>query len=557
MKENIDKIFRQNINLIEKIDKTIHYFRMQNYDPALRLLAEITGELSVLIEDLLNDIEYISANIYPVDAEYILNVLNGLLKAQESKDYIYLVDLFEIHVITLLTKIQEGILVKFGLPFDENKYLDNINAISELKLDFISELTPLKETAKLLGNGYSIDPTSSGLPTIAIEKEEDRYYLHSNHLVENEAFLLANSWYNLDKDTYIVYGLGLGYHITQLASLDDNSLIDVYESDINIINLACMFADLKDIILRPNVKLIYDPRYIGLIDRISKLKDNEEFVMHHPSVRNIKDSEVREELEGYFIQQSSIRNQIHLLNGNFKHNIKNFDYSVDKLKNNFRDKDLYIIAAGPSLDKNINRLKAVSEEGIILATGTVFRKLMKEGIVPDYVIVSDANQRVYAQIRGLEDNKVPMLFLSTAYKGFADNYKGDKYIIMQNGYSKAEDFARDNNLNLYETGGSVATLALEIGIRLECKRIIFLGLDLAYTDDCVHASGTSRRDLNDNSDLIETVDIYGKPIKTTRVLTIYRKWIEERIKDVTNIEIIDATEGGVKIKGMIYGQKPI
>jgi hypothetical protein len=194
----------------------------------------------------------------------------------------------------------------------------------------------------------------------------------------------------------------------------------------------------------------------------------------------------------------------------------------------------------------------VGEEGIILATGTVFRKLMNEGIAPDYVIVTDANKRVYAQIRGMEENTAPMLFLSTAYRGFAEKYKGDKYIIMQKGYNKAEDFASNNDFEIYETGGSVATTALEIGIRLGCRRIIFYGLDLAYTDDYVHASGTSRRDLNDNSDLIETIDIYGNPIKTTKVLNIYRKWIEERIKNVRDIEIIDATEGGMKIKGMVY-----
>ena len=556
MKENIIKIFKQNIKLIPEVDKIIYYFRIQNYDQALRRLAGVTGELSLLIEELLEDIVYISSNIYPIEAEYILNVLNGLLKAQESKDYIYLVDLFEIHVIDLLAKLQEGILVQFGLPFDENKYLDNINAISELKLDFISELKPLKETAELLGNGYSIDPTSSGLPTLAIETEEERYYLHSNHRVENEAFILANSWYNLEKDTYIVYGLGLGYHIIELANLDDNITIEVYESDMNIINLACMFADLKGIIKRPNVRLIYDPKFIKLIAKISKLEENEDFVLHYPSVRNIKDSRIREELESYFIQQSSVRNQIHLLNGNFKCNIKNFDYSVEQLKNDFQDKDLYIIAAGPSLDKNYKKLKNVGDEGIILATGTVFRKLLNEGMVPDYVIVTDANKRVYAQIRGIEDNTVPMLFLSTAYRGFAEKYKGDKYIIMQKGYNKAEDFASNNDFEIYETGGSVATTALEIGIRLGCRRIIFYGLDLAYTDDYVHASGTSRRDFLDSNDLIETVDIYGNTIKTTKVLNIYRKWIEDRIKNIKDVEIIDATEGGVKIKGMAYRKNP-
>ena len=151
MKENIEKIFKQNITLLGKIDKIIYYFRIQNQDLANRLIVGTTSELGNLIEELLDDIEYINTNIYPIEPEYILSVLNGLVRAQESKDYVYLVDLYEIHVITLLTKLQEAILVKYGLPFDEEKYLDNINCISEHKLDFISELKPLKETAELLG----------------------------------------------------------------------------------------------------------------------------------------------------------------------------------------------------------------------------------------------------------------------------------------------------------------------------------------------------------------------------------------------------------------------
>ena len=31
---------------------------------------------------------------------------------------------------------------------------------------------------------------------------------------------------------------------------------------------------------------------------------------------------------------------------------------------------------------------------------------------------------------------------------------------------------------------------------------------------------------------------------------MYRKWIENRIENVTEIEFIDATEGGAKVKGM-------
>jgi hypothetical protein len=77
-----------------------------------------------------------------------------------------------------------------------------------------------------------------------------------------------------------------------------------------------------------------------------------------------------------------------------------------------------------------------------------------------------------------------------------------------------------------------------------------LGLDLAYTNNYVHALDTSRRELQGTDNLLQVEDIHGNQIFTTKVLNIYRKWIEDRINNITGIEFIDATEGGAKIEGM-------
>jgi hypothetical protein len=192
----------------------------------------------------------------------------------------------------------------------------------------------------------------------------------------------------------------------------------------------------------------------------------------------------------------------------------------------------------------------VKNKGIILATGTVFRKLISADIIPDYLIVTDANARVYKQIAGYEDYDIPMLFLSTAYYGFASNYKGKKYIICQKDYRKAEELASQLDLHCFLTGGSVSTTALDIGITFKCRRIIFLGLDLAYTNNYAHASDTSRRNITINKDMISVEDINGQSIYTNRGLNMFRQWIESRIKGIDGIEFIDASEGGAKIKGM-------
>lgn len=551
LNSNIRAIFNQNVILIKYTDKVVYYFRIQDYDSALRTATDVISQISVLIELLIPEEAYFNSEYDMMDSKEVIGMLGGLLTAQENKDYILLADLYELQLAPFFLRIQEYIIGKEDFTYNELMYLGNVEAFKQCDSELGEYLGTLLSPLKVLGHGYFIEYSSCGLMTLALSDESNKkYYLHSNSRVKYEAFELANSWYVEDKSEYIIYGLGLGYHIRELYELDENIEIEVYEADINIIQLACAFTDMIYLITCAKVQIIYDPDYSKLIKKIAKMDKGTEFVIHHPSIRGIKNTDIKEKLENYFIQYSSIKNQHRSLNGNFRVNIKHYDGFVDELKKTFEDKDLYIIAAGPSLDKNYLQLKEVGEKGIILATGTVLKKILGAGITPDYVIVTDANARVYRQIAGLESSGIPILFLSTAYKDFATNYLGKRYMICQKGFQKAEEFAQINSSMTFNTGGSVSTTALDIGITFNCSRIIFLGLDLAFTNNYIHAAETSLRELIVTNDLKQVEDIEGNMIYTSKSLDMYRHWIENRIRDVQRIEIIDATEGGAKIEGM-------
>lgn len=550
MNENIKKIYDESIEILNLVDQSVYYFRVQNYDKALRKSTNLINYLSKVMEYLLSSLDYFNEQYIMFDNESIMNMFAQLLDAQEKKDYVLLADLYELHVQPLFLNIQEIILSKEEAMYDDKVFQKNIEFL-EKKDPFLAEV--LKSSKDLFGifeMGYDIESTSTGLMTAAITKNNQKFYLHSNYMVKKEASLLAHDWFQLDKTHYVIYGLGLGYHIEALATIDSGVSIEVYESDLNIIKLAFSFNDLSNILINENIKIVYDPKFYKFKNSMNNMSGDKELLIHGPSLRNISDDTMREKLEDYFLQYYSVKNQLGQLNSNFRENIMNYDDVVDSLKDKFRGKNLYIVAAGPSLDQNYQQLKEVKEDGIILATGTVFRKLINAGIEPDYLIVSDANERVYNQIRDLEHLLVPMIYLSTAYRGFAKNYQGKKYIAFQNEYPPAEEIANKNGYHLYQTGGSVSTTALDIGIALECKRIIFLGLDLSYPNNLVHASDTSRRTLSETDGLRQVKDINGDLVYTSKSLDIYRRWIEKRIKDVAGIEIIDATEGGAYIQGM-------
>jgi hypothetical protein len=469
---------------------------------------------------------------------------------QEDKDWVMLADLYDTQLMDFLLSVQEKIILTEEFVLDEDRARASMDAISKKDWGLGEVLKNSTGPLALLDQGYLVEYTAGGDFTLGIQTSERLQYFHSNNRVWEEAALLAKSWYKEDKDAYIVYGLGFGYHIMELYKCDADVSVEVYESDINIIKLACTFTDFSNLVNKPNFKLYYDPRFVRFKNRMKRMEERTDFVIHHPSIANVRILEMKQKLEDYFIQYSSIKNQAARLNGNFNVNTSVEHPLVDELEEVFQNKDLYIIAAGPSLDKNFMKLKDVSKKGIILATGTVFRKLMDAGIRPDYVIVTDAMPRVYRQIKGLTDSGVPLVFLSTANRRIVKEYEAKKYIVFQKDYDLAEEAARKNGCRLYNTGGSVSTTALDIGIQLNCNRIVFLGLDLSYPNHLAHAEGTSLRELKDTSGLRQVKDASGEMVYTNKAMDIYRKWIEDRIKGMNKPKIIDATEGGALIQGM-------
>ena len=178
------------------------------------------------------------------------------------------------------------------------------------------------------------------------------------------------------------------------------------------------------------------------------------------------------------------------------------------------------------------------------------------GITPDYVVFLDAQSNMTQQIKGLENESVPIICASTAYKGIAMNYKGSKYLICQKGYDRAEQYAMENQVRSYETGGSVSTIALDMCLQLGCREIAYIGLDLAFTGQRTHANDTACVKDAPEEDVLLVESKDGEMVSSSRLFMIYREWIERRVQQEDAVgRVYDATEGGAKKKGLII--KPL
>lgn len=522
------------------------------YKLMITFFTEVIGEMETNKDSLL------SMNLY-VDTNIFLSMFSECISAQDQKDYILLADLLELKVRPLLIELMAGVM---NYSFENTRgdfVTQNLNAIKS-KDKKLAEM--IRECLERMQNDtdsrYVIEDTCSGYATLkVIANQNENFYYHSN----NDPNMTGIYWLEKqlkESGRYHILGLGLGYEAYHLYYLTKKSIpIEVYESDLQLIALAVKYVRM-DVALNDMVTIHYDPD-LQLLKKALEKKD-EQVLLYPPAIRNIQNPVLRKSLEKFSIVQESIRSNHILLNANYLQNEQYLETHgdevgiVDELEDKFRNKIIYIIAAGPSLDKNIMDLKSRPPESVILATGTVLKKLMKLSIIPDYIIIIDPAEKVLGQIRGYEHCEIPLLLLSTANAKFMSKYKGKKYLIFQKDFPKAECGAERRGSKVYGTGGSVSTTALDIAISFVARKIVFLGLDLAFTNQLAHASDTSNQIAMDEKDLQLVKGWNEEQVFTNDKFGIYKEWIEKRIKemDCDGIQFINATEGGCFVEGMVH-----
>lgn len=214
----------------------------------------------------------------------------------------------------------------------------------------------------------------------------------------------------------------------------------------------------------------------------------------------------------------------------------------------------FVVSAGPSLDKNIKELKRAKNKSFIIAVDTAVKPLLREGIVPDMFATLDGVKPL--ELVEMEQAKeIPMLTKVSAAEAIMDYHTGKKF-FPDEGYAYIYKMFEMNGKTIegFPVGGSVATLAFSLVCHLGIRKIIFVGQDLAYTDNKSHADKTFQETMpeEDTKGFMKVPGNYEKEVATIKNLDDYRKWFEdyiERWESEYEVEFINATEGGAKIKG--------
>ncbi|MEG1946218.1 MAG: 6-hydroxymethylpterin diphosphokinase MptE-like protein [Lachnospiraceae bacterium] len=240
-----------------------------------------------------------------------------------------------------------------------------------------------------------------------------------------------------------------------------------------------------------------------------------------------------------------------------------FQSDIYQLKQQFNKIDFtripaIIVSAGPSLDKNIKELKQAEGKAFIIVVDAALRSVARAGIHFNFGIsvdgetpsrfFEDPNIEYVPHAVELHSNALTMKDIKGTHFYFNASFGWCSMIIGN---------TLDYTVPGLPVGGSVSTDAFELVRYLGFKTIILIGQDLAFTDGKGHTE-TFHDKCGENEEFAQqhtrrwVEDAAGNPLPTDIQMEWYLRWFEKEFeKYEKELRIIDATEGGAKIKGTI------
>lgn len=401
---------------------------------------------------------------------------------------------------------------------------------------------------------------------LTVEKDENKYRLNSAYkpLAEAEKWADQYNFQNLDVNVFM-FGFGNGIFVRELLRrAAQDASVYLWEPNVSIFRAAMEEEDLEDILGDSRLYL-----YVGK-DGLKELKEALEYsVGWHNMLSQIRCCHVcydRLHEEEYLEFLKAIKHSDSMVrvrrdtNAYFAHRavvnvidnlryIRKSNYVTELMGKVPEDIPAIVVAAGPSLDKNIELLRRAEGKAFIIATDTAVRILEPRGLPYDCVVTIDPGKITWymTDYPGCKDK--PLFCNSESQRDIMKFHTGRKIWAAGSVYiDSLYDFL---GLHFPEssTGGSVATSAAQLAFHLNLKNIILIGQDLAYTGEHTHAGGYDNHVLNEEK-FIEMVDaIDGGQVKTRGDWIVFRDWFEEFIKANEEINLVDATEGGALIHG--------
>lgn len=444
-------------------------------------------------------------------------------------------------------------------------YERNIEALKAVHKDIYEEI----ENAYNPGELVLVGDALNGEKFLAVVRGEEITPLNSTYNPSHEAERYVLQFEKEPEDSMVLmFGFGNGTVLERMLSEDcPVAICVVYEPSIAIFRKALEEYDLT--------KLLSDPRLLLFVEGVNseQLEYHLVDLIDYSNWRHFSFKKLSQYSELFPEQRKSTFEMYERVYGNNRaamntliayaqagviNEVKALKWMIDCRSISGMigafptDMPAIVVAAGPSLEKNVEVLKQAKGKAFIICVDTAIPFLLKHGIIPDMACTIDAKKGT-RHFEGPEVKGLPLALSSDSNYSVLE-FIGDVnpyYISTTNDYYQTLFYRKGNEVGFFDGGGSVGTTCFKLAVEIGFQTVILVGQDLAFTDEKRHAGKGQLKE----SDLIYNITMvdgyYGDKVMTRGDYKTYIDWYNLRIPQLEDRVIINATEGGAKLNGAI------
>lgn len=465
-------------------------------------------------------------------------------------------------------------------------------ALHKLYASLINEISESKKAPEELFPFWKVTESKSG----AVTAEEGGVRLHSGYNPQREAQQTASQIIEANKQNVVFLGLGLGYQVIEYCRLSNNAeqRLVLIEPDPLYFFAALYYSDWSQVFQKEQLVIALECPSDAVF---SILENSSQVNLGNSGVSSsyfIKIAAFMAHNQPYFnainelIERNKTKNQINaatydkfakLWLNNTMNNLcqlqkhRTVAQFLQAEKNSLSGFPFVIAAAGPGLEECIPLLAEQKDRIVIVCVETALHALLRQGIQPDFIVITDPQFYAYCHIAGLDAPQSTLICPLTVKPAvFRMNVK--EVLICSDLYPVNTFFeALPGSFGDLGAGGSVASSAWSFAVLYGAKEIYFAGLDLGYPSKQTHIKGSSAEQtfhkLNTRLSSVEkfscgsmysavpeySVSYSGNKLLTDSRMKMFAWWFESKISSVPEVKCYSLNKNSLKIPGVEYIEK--
>jgi hypothetical protein len=454
----------------------------------------------------------------------------------------------------------------------EEVLIQNLKLIAALQPELAEDLVAVKPSR------IHRCKTRNDEENIYVDVEGKKECYHSSYNAARE----AENWFSaldLEKvDVLYVYGIGMGhYYDAAMSWLEESSsrYLVFIEDDIEVLRHFVETEKASVILKNLQVMVRYipsipagEPTFYWLSWFFVLLPLDVSALSYYSKARETSYVQFKQKLLHDSVRKDALAAEFMRFSGSFFNNFYNNlqvlpqAHHGNKMFGKFKGTTAIICGAGPSLDKNGALLKNLSEDAIIFAGSSSLNALREHGVTPHFAAGIDPNPPQYDRMLSNHIFEVPFFYRGRMFHDALDLVTGPKmYVNGTGGYYISKWFEEQLDIEdvIVDEGYNVLNFCVEIARNMGCSNIIFVGLDLAYTDMKLYGDGVITDSTVKQEEILQggmnasafmRPDMYGNPVYTLWKWVTESEWIGQYAQIHPEVKFVNATEGGIGMPGI-------